>query len=68
MNCEKLKNKVNESGLKVTSIAEWLGISREALYKKMNGVNEFKASEIRKLTSILLLTAHERDEIFFSEE
>ena len=67
MNCEKLKKKIESTGLKIVFIADQLGITRESFYKKLNGSNEFKASEIRKLSEILVLSSAERDDIFFDE-
>lgn len=61
---ERLKNKINESGIKVTAISEKTGISRETLYNRFNGTGEFKASEIVALTNVLNLTKDERDKIF----
>ena len=65
-NPEMLKGKIRESGMTVTAIAFKCGVTRESLYKKLNGETEFKASEIVKLTNILRLTQKERNEIFLS--
>lgn len=48
-----LKAKIIEQGMTVTQIATLLGMSREAFYNRLNNVTEFKASEIRTLSSIL---------------
>lgn len=61
-----LKKKIDESGMKMTHIAEKTGILRETLYNRLNGYGEFKASEITALTSTLNLTKEERDQIFLS--
>ena len=63
---EMLKTKMEKSGLKITSIAEKAGISRETLYNRLNGCGEFKASEITSLTIVLNLSKEERDEIFLT--
>lgn len=47
-------------------IAQKLGISAMGLYKKINNVTEFKASEIAILQDYLQLSKSERDEIFFA--
>lgn len=61
-----LTNAINRSGLKKEAIASKLGITRAALQKKAVGENEFKASEVVKLTEILGLTTEERDLIFLN--
>lgn len=62
----KLEKMIAESGFKKSFIAEKLGITRFALSKKCNNVNEFKASEISKLCGILHITdLSEKEEIFF---
>lgn len=62
----KLKEKIKETGMTITFIAEKTGILRETLYNRFNGNADFKASEIVALTSVLRLTKAERDEIFFA--
>ena len=62
-NVELLKEKIDESGMTVTAIAEKSGICRETLYNRMKSGN-FYASEISSLTRVLCLTRKERDDIF----
>lgn len=62
----KLEMAIIRSGLTKRRIAEQLGISEMGLYKKINNITEFKASEIIILQQILSLTLKERDEIFFA--
>lgn len=62
-NVELLKEKMDESGMTVTAIAEKSGICRETLYNRMKSGN-FYASEISSLTKVLRLTRKERDDIF----
>lgn len=62
-NVELLKEKIDESGMTVTAIAEKSGICRETLYNRMKSGN-FYASEISSLTRVLRLTRKERDDIF----
>lgn len=61
-----LKDKMNESGMTVTAIAEKSGILRETLYNRLSGMGEFTAPEITSLTKVLRLTKLERDKIFLS--
>ena len=62
-NVELLKEKISNSGMTVTAIADKSGILRETLYNRMKSGN-FYASEITALTKVLPLTRKERDEIF----
>lgn len=62
-NVELLKEKISNSGMTVTAIADKSGILRETLYNRMKSGN-FYASEITALTMVLHLTRKERDEIF----
>lgn len=60
--CERIK----EKGLKYKVIAEKLGITPYCLQRKINNENEFKVSEVDKLSSMLELSLHETQAIFFS--
>lgn len=62
-NVELLKEKMDESGMTVTAIAEKSGICRETMYNRMKS-GDFYASEISSLTKVLRLTRKERDDIF----
>jgi transcriptional regulator with XRE-family HTH domain len=62
-----LNARLDASGLSRSEIAERLGLTRQGLYNKLCGLNEFKSSEIRLLSEILRLTAQERDLIFFAD-
>lgn len=65
---EALSKAIENSGLKLTFIANKLELSREGFYKKLNNQTEFKASEIVKLQYILNLSNKERDKIFFTNK
>ncbi len=67
MNGELLLEKIEGSLIPKSSIAEELGITRQAFYKKLNGAREFKTSEVKKLAKLLHLTSEERDAIFFAD-
>jgi len=66
-NIKLLQKKVDESGMTVTAIAEQCNMLRETYYNRMNGISDFKASEISALTKTLRLTREERDNIFFAD-
>lgn len=66
-NTTLLEERIRESGLKKTYLAEQLGLSYQGLYLKIIGKNEFTASEIQKLSDLLDIKS-QRDikAIFFS--
>lgn len=61
-----LQEKIKESGMMVSAIAEKSGIERYTLYNRLKGRGEFTATEIVNLTSTLRLNKSERDKIFLS--
>ena len=61
-----LKMAIVRSGLSQRKIAHALNLSEMGLYKKINNITEFKASEIEALQTVLNLTVSERDAIFFT--
>lgn len=61
-----LSCKIGESGMTKTAIAKKSNMLRETLYARLNGITEFKASEIENISKVLGLTAEERDSIFFA--
>lgn len=66
-NSELLKKKIEESGLKISHIASFVGISRQLLWKKVNNKTSFNQYEIEKMCSILKITKlSEKESIFFA--
>lgn len=63
---EKLRAKIEDTGITYKHIAAEIGITVQALRLKITNKNEFVASEIVKLSDILRLTRSERDSIFFN--
>lgn len=66
-NTELLRQKIDESGVSVTFLAEKCGVSREYFYQKLNGSVEFKQSEIVAIQDALHLKQSERNDIFFAK-
>lgn len=65
---EKLLNsKIDASGISKSSIAEYLGLTRQGLYNKLNGRQELKGSEIKKISKLLNLSDDEKEAIFFAD-
>lgn len=65
-NTALLKEKIKNSGVKVTFIASQLGITYMAFTNRMNGKVEFRMNEVRKLAELLHLTQDEVQQIFFA--
>ena len=62
-NKKELEVAIVRAGLTKREVAGKLGLSAMGLYKKINGITEFKASEIASLVS--LLSIEDKDMIFF---
>lgn len=66
---EKLKEKIELSGLKRSYLAAKLNLTPQGFYLKLNNVNQFKADEIQALCKILNITdSNEMKAIFFATE
>lgn len=67
-NTNLLKQKIAESGLKISFIAEYVGISRQLLWKKINNMTPFNQFEIEKMCRVLRIEdLAEKEAIFFAE-
>ncbi len=53
INYQELHNSIKESGISITKIAEHIGMSREGLYKKLNGESDFRLSEFWGLCNVI---------------
>lgn len=67
LNTQLLNDIISKSGYKKNYIAQQLNLTAYGLALKIAGENEFKASEIYKISELLNLSSQERDLIFFSE-
>lgn len=69
VNTETLEKKIRDQGIKKVFLAEKLGITSFGLSKKINNINEFKASEIQTLCELLNITSlKEKESIFFDSK
>jgi len=68
MNVNILKSKIALKGITIEELAEQIGISKTAMYRRLNGRNSFKANEIKSMKSILCLNMDELNAIFFTDE
>lgn len=62
----KLRGKIVEKGYTMRSLSEKTGIPTSTLSNKMNGVSEFKTTEIIKISEILGINNYQ--EYFFDFE
>jgi transcriptional regulator with XRE-family HTH domain len=68
-NTDMLERLIKDSGLKLSFIAEKLGITRQALYKKIKGLVQFTGPEIKVLCELLNLKTWARIQpVFFADK
>ena len=67
MNYELLKKVIDDNGIKLTVLAKKMGISRQSLHMKINGMRFFDQGEMMSLKGILNLTDREFMTIFFGK-
>ena len=67
-NTKLLEQRIKDSGLKLTYIADKLGIVWITLRRKLDGEYEFKQSEIVIMQGLLHLTDEETRAIFLAPE
>lgn len=64
---KKLREKIDQSGYKISFLAAQLGLTPQGLHLKLNNTNQFKATEIKTLCDLLKITdADEMKAIFFA--
>lgn len=64
-----LRDIITTSGLKLHYIAEQVGLSSYGLQLKINGINEFKASEINALCELLKIDdLSVKERVFFAKK
>ena len=67
-NSELLKKIIDESGLKVGFIADFVGISRQLLWKKINNLTPFNQYEIDRMCDVLKITSlRQKESVFFAK-
>ena len=65
-NSNKLKGRITEKGFTLSSFAEAVHISRPCLRKRINGLADFKASEIETICDVLDIPHSEMCSYFFT--
>ena len=67
MNNDLLKEVIQDNGVKVSVLADKIGISRQSLFMKLNGERAFDQGEIMALKTNLHLSDDQFMEIFFND-
>jgi len=68
INVNKLKGKIIENGMTVSSLAKEIGVDRATLYRKLSNDGEtMLVKDANNIVSALNLTAEEAMAIFFSQ-
>lgn len=68
MNNDLLKEVIKDRGIKLTSLADKIGISRQSLSQKLNGEREFTQGEILAIKNNLQLSDLDFVLIFFGSD
>lgn len=68
MNNELLREVIKDSGVKITALADKIGISRQSLTMKINGERSFDQGEIMAIKTNLHLTDEQFMQIFFYDD
>lgn len=64
---ERLKKKIEQSGMSLEDLAEKIGMNRSTLYRKLKaGGIKFTAEEILKMVDVIRISKEEAAEIFFT--
>ena len=67
-NTRELEVAIVRANVTKGALAKALGLSGMGLYKKVNNLSEFKASEIARASKVLNLSQSEMNTIFFTEK
>lgn len=67
LNANKLRGRIVEHGMSIETVAAFIGIHRSTFYRKLSGECDMTIGEADAIVKLLGLTAHEADEIFFSQ-
>ena len=69
VNIEKLKNKIEDAGMNVETLAKSIKIDKTTFYRKLNaGGVKFTVREIQEIIAALRMSKEEAADIFFTDE
>lgn len=63
-----LRQLIDSKGLKLSYVAERIGLSAYGFSLKLNNKSEFRTGEIARLCELLGISVEQRDKIFFAQE
>ena len=66
MNLNKLKAKIVENGTNVEAVADFIGVDRSSMYRKLNNFDKITIGEASKLKEFLNMTNEEASDIFLA--
>lgn len=68
VNIDKLNGKMIEKRMNVEAVADYIGMNKSTLYRRLNGGGgSFTIEESMKIADVLELTYTEFNEIFFAQ-
>lgn len=67
VNANKLRGKIVERGLSVSSVSAAIGVHKSTFYRKLSGDAPFTIQDADRLVDVLGLTSEETKSIFFSQ-
>lgn len=68
-NTEELLRIIKEKGLKLAYVAQYIGLSRYGLSKKIRNIHPFNVEEVSKLCDLLDISAlTDKERIFFAQK
>lgn len=68
MNCKLLRERIGESGYKLTHVAKITGLTYQGFLNKLNGDSDFRLTEIHAISELLGLDMQDREDIFFCKD
>lgn len=68
MNYGELRAAIARANVTNRRVAAELELSDQAVYNKLNGLSEFKNSEIKRISSMLKLSMDDVNHIFFDND
>ena len=64
----KLKGKIAEQGMNMTTFAKSIDLDYSSLYRRLEGQVSFTVSDVKKITKVLHLENEDIVNIFFARE
>ena len=68
LNAKKLKGKIVENDLNVSTLAAQIGMDPATFYRRLNGESSFTLAEVDRIVKVLSLSVSDAVSIFFTED